>query len=254
MARRLTCQIGRWVANLFKACLFDKCGRVIEASSSVDLDQGKHRIRPALPGHGHGLGDGRRPRGGGKGASTDGACGSGRGEESSPRRIYRRVCGWRAKHAVSLGHGKPAPGLEPGRKLALPLGLFSGYPEFMAKSIRDTPKKRRGRPSTGGRREGVMVRLEPAQFEALDGWIKKHDVESRPEAIRRLVELGLAGTKKFAVPSQATAARANKLAAEEIDRMVDSAASAEEQANRKRRLLKGPEEFRETWVDRPKTK
>jgi hypothetical protein len=82
-------------------------------------------------------------------------------------------------------------GLEPGRKLQLPLGLLLGYPEFMAKSIRDIPKKQRGRPSTGGRREGVMVRLEPAQFEALDGWIKKHDVESRPEAIRRLVELGL---------------------------------------------------------------
>jgi hypothetical protein len=69
--------------------------------------------------------------------------------------------------------------------------LFLGYPEFMAKSIRDIPKKQRGRPSTGGRREGVLVRLEPAQFEALDGWIKKHGVESRPEAIRRLVELGL---------------------------------------------------------------
>jgi hypothetical protein len=61
----------------------------------------------------------------------------------------------------------------------------------MVKSIKDIPKKRRGRPSTGGRREGVMVRLEPAQLEALDGWITKHDVESRPEAIRRLVELGL---------------------------------------------------------------
>lgn len=61
----------------------------------------------------------------------------------------------------------------------------------MAKSIGDIPKKQRGRPSTGGRREGVMVRLEPAQFEALDGWIKKHDVATRPEAIRRLVELGL---------------------------------------------------------------
>ena len=86
-------------------------------------------------------------------------------------------------------------GLEPGRKLALPLGLLLGYPEFMAKSIRDIPKKRRGRPSTGGRREGIMVRLEPAQFEALDDWIKKHDVESRPEAIRRLVELGLKAKK-----------------------------------------------------------
>jgi hypothetical protein len=61
----------------------------------------------------------------------------------------------------------------------------------MAKSIKDIPKTRRGRPSTGGRREGVMVRLEPAQLQALDGWITKYDVESRPEAIRRLVELGL---------------------------------------------------------------
>ena len=86
-------------------------------------------------------------------------------------------------------------GLEPGRKLALPLGSLLGYPEFMAKSIRDIPKKQRGRPSTGGRREGVMVRLEPAQLEALDGWIKKHDVESRPEAIRRLVGLGLKAKK-----------------------------------------------------------
>jgi hypothetical protein len=63
----------------------------------------------------------------------------------------------------------------------------------MAKSIKDTPKKRgRGRPPTGGRREGVMVRLERAQFEALDGWSARQTPElSRPEAIRRLVEIGL---------------------------------------------------------------
>jgi cytochrome c553 len=69
----------------------------------------------------------------------------------------------------------------------------------MPKSIKDTPKKRRGRPSTGGRREGVMVRLEPDQFEALDAWIAKQkepDDLSRPEAIRRLVELGLKGKGK----------------------------------------------------------
>ena len=63
----------------------------------------------------------------------------------------------------------------------------------MAKSIRDIPKKRRGRPSTGGRREGILVRLESDQFEALDDWIAKQrePTLSRPEAIRRLVELGL---------------------------------------------------------------
>ena len=67
----------------------------------------------------------------------------------------------------------------------------------MAKSIRDIPKKGRGRPSTGGRRDGVLVRFEPEQFHDLDGWIaKQEDEPSRPEAIRRLVELGLKARSK----------------------------------------------------------
>ena len=62
----------------------------------------------------------------------------------------------------------------------------------MAKSIRDIPKKVRGRPPTGGRRDGVLVRFEPEQLQELDAWIAKQENEpSRPEAIRRLVELGL---------------------------------------------------------------
>jgi hypothetical protein len=67
----------------------------------------------------------------------------------------------------------------------------------MAKSIRDIPKKRRGRPSTGGRREGILVRLESDQFDALDNWIakQKQPFPSRPEAIRRLVEIGLKARK-----------------------------------------------------------
>ncbi|MGL3208315.1 hypothetical protein [Bradyrhizobium sp. BR 1433] len=37
-----------------------------------------------------------------------------------------------------------------------------------------------------------MVRLEEDQFEALDQWIARQDAAlSRPEAIRRLVEIGL---------------------------------------------------------------
>ena len=68
----------------------------------------------------------------------------------------------------------------------------------MAKSIRDIPKKRRGRPSTGGRRDGILVRLESGQFDALDAWIVKQGDKnelSRPEAIRRLVEIGLKAKK-----------------------------------------------------------
>jgi hypothetical protein len=58
MARRLAYPIGAClVADPFKAFLFDKCGRVSEASFSVGLDQAKHRIRAAVSGYGHGLGD-----------------------------------------------------------------------------------------------------------------------------------------------------------------------------------------------------
>ncbi|NVN88589.1 MAG: hypothetical protein HXX15_21125 [Rhodopseudomonas sp.] len=62
----------------------------------------------------------------------------------------------------------------------------------MAKSIRDIPKKKRGRPSTGGRGAGVMVRLDPEQLSSLDTWIEKQESgPSRPEAIRRLVDQAL---------------------------------------------------------------
>jgi hypothetical protein len=41
-----------------------------------------------------------------------------------------------------------------------------------------------------------MVRLADDQFDALDRWIAKQDDQlSRPEAIRRLVELGLKAKK-----------------------------------------------------------
>jgi Ribbon-helix-helix protein, copG family len=86
-------------------------------------------------------------------------------------------------------------GLGPAQRFGLPSDLILGYPIFMAKSIRDIPKKRRGRPSTGGRREGILVRLDPEQLEAVDDWIIQRDEVSRPEAIRRLVELGLKAKK-----------------------------------------------------------
>jgi hypothetical protein len=102
----------------------------------------------------------------------------------------------------------------------------------------------------------IGVRMLDDRIAVLDAWIKKqNDADlSRPEAIRRLVEIGLAGVKKFAAPSQQTRAKAKKFAAEQIDRMGNSTATAEEQASRKQRLLKGPEEFREARVDRAKAK
>ena len=87
----------------------------------------------------------------------------------------------------------------------------------------------------------------------LDGWIKKNAPDlSRPEAIRRLVELGLASSKPARRPSAKSAERAKQLAEKTIDRLVDAEAPSEEAANRKRRLIKGPEEFREVRLDREK--
>ena len=123
----------------------------------------------------------------------------------------------------------------------------------MAKSISDNSnKKRAGRPRVGAILIGV--RVPPAGVAELDNWIKKHAPSlSRPEAIRRLVEIGLR-SKPAGQPSAKGAEKAKYLAAKTIDQLVDPAAPAEEKAIRKRKLLKGPEEFREVRVDRVKAK
>ena len=49
-----------------------------------------------------------------------------------------------------------------------------------------------------GKRMPIPVRLQPALLASLDGWISKQDIlTSRPEAIRRLLELalGIKGSK-----------------------------------------------------------
>ena len=59
----------------------------------------------------------------------------------------------------------------------------------MAKSIRDIPKKKRGRPARGGRGEGVLVRLQPDRLAAVDAWIAKQNAPmTRPEAIRAMLD------------------------------------------------------------------
>jgi hypothetical protein len=81
------------------------------------------------------------------------------------------------------------------------------------------------------------------------------DMPSLSEAIRRLVEIGLTvGTK--ASPSHglraARADRAKELATKVIEKIIDPTAPPDERVQRRRRLTKGPEEFREARVDRQK--
>jgi hypothetical protein len=62
----------------------------------------------------------------------------------------------------------------------------------MTKSIKVAPKKR-GRPPSGGRDPIVPTRFPEDQIAAIDAWASKAgDAVTRSEAIRRLVELGLA--------------------------------------------------------------
>jgi hypothetical protein len=94
----------------------------------------------------------------------------------------------------------------------------------------------------------------PEQRTAIDLWIarQKEAGLSRPEAVRRLVNLGLTVKQKRKQTTLAGAARAKELATKVIDKMSDGGASVDDRAHRKRRLLKGPEEFRDARVDRAK--
>lgn len=61
----------------------------------------------------------------------------------------------------------------------------------MADAIDDIEKPKRGRPPTDA--TPVMVRLQPYALSAIDIWIAaQSDTPSRPEAIRRLIDKGLA--------------------------------------------------------------
>jgi hypothetical protein len=52
--------------------------------------------------------------------------------------------------------------------------------------------KRRGRPVTTGTGTVIGVRMLDDRLTAIDTWIEKHEADiGRPEAIRRLVDLGL---------------------------------------------------------------
>jgi hypothetical protein len=129
---------------------------------------------------------------------------------------------------------------------------------------------------------------------ALDGWItgQPDPKPTRPEAIRRLFELGLKHAPHqpersepvvTAAPTQPASlwpmpteveqaigttrqpitqrgptatAKASDMAGKQIDKLGDASATNEERQSRKRRLLKGPKEFRDirALAEQPKRK
>ena len=113
-------------------------------------------------------------------------------------------------------------------------------------------KKKRGPPPTG---KGTLIglRLQPRPLARVDRWAaSQEDDPSRPEAIRRLVELGLAISQRGRARTR-RATKAAEMASQEIDRLSVPSATDEERQLRKRRLIKGPKEFRDLRRNRSKT-
>lgn len=123
----------------------------------------------------------------------------------------------------------------------------------MAKATHVNTEARKKRPPETGHLVGVRIQQELAK--QIDDWRRQQaDLPGRPEAIRRLVDLGLTVKTKDRQSKEGQKQRAREMAGSAIDDMTDSTANPDDQATRKRRLLKGPEEFRDVCVDRAKVK
>ena len=123
-------------------------------------------------------------------------------------------------------------------------------PKFFAEN-----GKKRGRPVSTGTGTLIGVRFTDDKLAELDRWIaEQDDTLTRPEAIRRLAEIGFEVSKReqLKLPSQTTADRAAELATNVIESRLAADATAEEREIRKRRLVKGPSTFQGIRKDHPK--
>jgi hypothetical protein len=101
----------------------------------------------------------------------------------------------------------------------------------------------------------TAIRLSGSLRKAVDEWRRQQsDPPSRSEAIRRLIERALEREQPRRAGPNKGASKARYMAAQELDRLADTSATDEERQTRKRRILKGPEEFREVRKDIPKRK
>ncbi|MFL6799912.1 MAG: hypothetical protein ACJ8F3_21175 [Xanthobacteraceae bacterium] len=137
----------------------------------------------------------------------------------------------------------------------LPLRPLFWYYQLMAKSSqKKASRKKGGRPATG--RDPVFtIRLSSDLRQRIGAWAKKQrTAPSRSEAIRSLIEAGLAASLPVRKTSARGALKARELANQELERLGDKSLPPDEQQRRKQRLTKGPREFRELRDDLPRGK
>ena len=94
----------------------------------------------------------------------------------------------------------------------------------------------------------ITVRPSSNLLERIDRWIASQEgAVRRSEAVARLVEIALShvGVSSKADKSSLGAEQAAGMANEMIDSLADQSATHEHRERRKRRLVKGPSEFRE---------
>jgi hypothetical protein len=122
----------------------------------------------------------------------------------------------------------------------------------MAKSA-SVDRKKNSRKPPGAAALVIAVRVPPDELLPIDAWIKAQRSPrlTRAEAIRRLAQIALARLHPVGRSSNKSATRASDMAGQAIDRLGEHAATDEMRAQRKRRLLKGPSEFREMRADLP---
>src|SRR5665647_3605913 len=124
----------------------------------------------------------------------------------------------------------------------------------MVKPIKDA-MEHAGGPASG---DSIIteLRLSAEICEAVDKWASRQDGHpARSQAISQLIEVGLkAVTTAQSLPEvEQRGTLASAMAAQQIDKMGDASATADEQERRKQRLTQGPPEFRDERFDRPDT-
>jgi hypothetical protein len=99
-----------------------------------------------------------------------------------------------------------------------------------------------------------VVGFDEAMISAIERWRgKQKPIPNVSEAIRRLVEAGLTTARGVKPLGKRATAASDAIAGNEIDRMQEGhAGTPDEQASRKRRLLKGPKEFRDMRAPKAK--
>jgi hypothetical protein len=115
----------------------------------------------------------------------------------------------------------------------------------MAAQRKNVVRKKRGRPAIG-QDSLTTIRLSSELRENVDAWAARQiDKPGRSEAILRLVKFGLESTHRRESSRTKRAAKASAMAAQAIDRLGDPLVTDEQRRLRKRRLIKGPKEFRD---------